>query len=160
VLHIDWALANPTDASFSLLTGALLSYAPNVRSYAAGTGRVDFGGLSLASGIPYRVATDGARSFAYGVEGGNLAATSINGIEVSVDLDQVLDAPVSLPPGGSGASHALASVGAGRSGASATVPLVEASPARLPGGTATSRTVSGVVRDASGAPVADAVVVA
>lgn len=161
VLEVDWSLANPAygDAR-SLITGALLSYAPGMRSYAAGTGSVSFGGLSLASGIPYRVAADGQRAFAYGVEGGTLAATSVSGIEVSIDLDQALLSPIDLPPGGSGSSHALASVGGVGGGASATVPLVERSPVRLPDSTAAARTVSGVVRDGLGLPITDAVVVA
>lgn len=144
VLQVEWTLTNPSEVSRSLLTGALLSFAPAYELASAGAAQVDFAGLSMVSMIPYISATDGKGAFAWALEGGNLAYTRIAGIDVAVNLDQALISPLDLPPGGTATSVAALAVGAG-GGASATGPL---------SGTAETSTVT--VVDETGAPLVGA----
>ncbi len=159
VLRIEWDLGNPSATeSYSLMTGALMSLAPSLDSYGVGTSSVSFGGVTLGAGIPYLVASDGEGAFAFGVEAGNLGTTEISGILVALDLDQVIQDSIQLPPGGTGTSSMLVSVGAGGGGA-ASGPLIDESPQRVPNSTAIARTITGFVRDTAGQPVSEGHVV-
>jgi hypothetical protein len=152
VLHIEWTLRNPGSTQLDLLTAALLSFAPTYDVSSAGASAFAFGGLSLTAQIPWLSATDGAGALAYGVVDGNLGYTGIAGIDVAMDLEQALTRPVVLPPAGEDSRTTLLAVGP-TDGPSATTPLTEADPDRLPGATAQIERVEGTVLDPTGSPV-------
>ncbi len=151
-LRIDWTLSG--DEDLSLLTGALLSFAPAFDVAEAGSGRLDFSGISLATGIPAMMATDGATEAAWGVEGGQLATAHISGIDVALDVAQAITDPLEISPGVSATSHMHLSVG--HVDDRALPALVAASPERLAGQWPSVDWVDGVVVDSAGAPIAGA----
>lgn len=145
VLRTEWTLRNPGHEDLSLLTASLLSFDPRFDVSAAGATDLSFGGFGITADVPTLTATSGDAAFAFGVEDGRLAYTGIAGIDVSLDLDQVLTRPIRLPPGGEEARATLLAVAAG-SGAAATGPLLDA--LGTPSGT-----LSGRVLDPADAPV-------
>lgn len=147
VVRIDWSLANPGTDEVRLATAALVSFAPeyDIRAYA--TSSVDLGFFAIDTGIPYLTATGGHGAYAYGVDHGNLGHTHLAGIDISIDLDQVLSEPIELPPGASDQCTTWFAVDGGDSAAAA---LLARAPDVLPEATASAASVAGHVTDASG----------
>lgn len=156
VLQIDLQLTNTGDERLQLLTASLLSFGPTMDLHRYPTGALAVGPLDLGYGMPWIVATDGEDALAYAVEQGNLAYVGVSGIDVALDLDQALSAPVVLDPGTSQTVTTFLTVGAG-AGPSATGPLAAVNPEPVPGAPAYAPAeVAGRVVGPDGAGVAGA----
>ncbi|MFM2246590.1 MAG: hypothetical protein RL071_2664 [Pseudomonadota bacterium] len=155
VLRVDWTFENTADAELRLLSGHLLSFGPTMDLARFAQTSLTFGGFGVDAGIPYLVTTDGAGAYGFTVQDANLAYIPISGIDVALDLNQALTAPIVLPPGGRQTRSHFLAVGA-TDGPSATGPLTAANPNLLPNLRATPAEVRGAVVDPDGAPVAGA----
>lgn len=152
VLRSEWTFTNTTDAPLELLAAHLLSFGPSLDVVSYADTRLTVGGFGLTAGIPYLVAADGEGAYAFTVEQGNLAYVPISGIDVALDLNQALSAPIALAPGASATRTTFFAVSP-TDGAPATAALTALNPTLVPGKTATPATVTARVTGPDGAPV-------
>ena len=155
VLRVEQTLLNTSDDSVSLVSGGLLSFKETMDVFAFSSGSISVPGLSLDYGIPWLLATDLDSALAWSLEQGNMGYTSISGVQIAIDLAQLLGNPLNLAPGESDVRAMFLSLG-GSDGPSATTALAEANPTPINSEAYTLDAVSGQVLDLSGAPVADA----
>lgn len=152
VLRSEWTFTNTTNAPLELLAAHLLSFGPSLDVVRYADTQLSFGGFALSAGIPYLVAADGEGAYAFTVEQGNLAYVPISGIDVALDLNQALSAPIALPPGASATRTTFFAVSP-TDGAPATAALTALNPTLVPGKNATPATVRARVQGPDGAPV-------
>lgn len=152
VLRAELTLTNTGGGRVSLASAALLSFGPPMDLWGYAPQRISAAGFDLGFGMPWLVATGGGEALAYGVEAGQLAYIGISGIEVAVDVSQVLSAPMNPAHGASATRAFFLSVG-GTGGSSATAPLLAANPEPIVGQTPRVVTLAGAVRGPDGDPV-------
>ncbi len=152
VLRAELTLTNTGTGRVSLASAALLSFGPPMDLWGYAPQRISAAGFDLGFGMPWLVATGGGEALAYGVEAGQLAYIGISGIEVAVDVAQVLSDPMNPGPGESATRSFFLAVG-GAGGSSATAPLLAANPAPIVGQTPRVVALAGAVRGPDGDPV-------
>lgn len=155
VVEIEMTFANPGEENLQLLSAFLLSYGITLDGQRFPTNRLNLGGLSIESGVPWLVASDGEGAYAYAPEEGNLGFLYFAGISVAVDLDTATFEPISLAPGQDTSRTSFFAIGA-TDGPSATRHLAEVNPEPVRERTYVLHEVTGRVSDSSGAPVAGA----
>ncbi len=148
VLEIDISVRNPGPEPLTVFEAALLSWGETLTRYATPSDRVSLGGFGFDAGIPVIVATDGAGAYAFGADDANPALITLAGVNVVVDLGQVVDG-FELGPGEQAAVQRLFAVGDG-SGASSIRPLLEQVTAPLRDQPADPGTVRGALRGPEG----------
>jgi len=155
VLRIEQMMRNDSDEPVSLVSGGLLSFSETMDTFAFSSGTLSVPGLSLDYGIPWLLATDLNSAIAWSLENGNMGYTSISGIDIAIDLAQLVGDPLILEPGDSDTRVMFLSMGAS-DGPSATEPLAELNPSPILDAPYTLDAVSGIVVDPTGAPIAGA----
>lgn len=155
VLEMQVHVTNTGSELVELVLAGLLSFGPSLDLHGYAPNVVSAAGLDLDFGMPWLVATDGTDALAYGVEAGNLAYVGISGVEVAVDINQALTAPLAAAPGGTASRSVYLSVASG-GGVSATGPLADANPEPLLNQTLTLEPVTGRVVGPDGAGIAGA----
>ena len=129
VLRIDITVRNDSDRSFQLTDAALFQFGETLDEFSFSSETISLAGFNLDAGLPWLLASDGEGAYALGVEGGNLATVTFSGVQVGVDLNQLMDG-FSLAPGAVATLTRYLAVGA-KDGASAIEPLLGVNPEPL-----------------------------
>ncbi|TNE86888.1 MAG: hypothetical protein EP330_19970 [Deltaproteobacteria bacterium] len=154
VVEIEMTFANPADAQadVELLSAFLVQYGITLDRHRFPTNAINLGGLTIESGVPWVVASDGAGAYAYAPEEGNLGFLYFSGVNVAVDLDTATFEPIALDPGDDTRRTSFLAIGA-TDGPSATRHLAAVNPEPVRDLTYALHEVRGVVRDAAGTAV-------
>jgi hypothetical protein len=156
VVEIAIQVEGSEESPDAMLGAALITFGDtlDVRGYASD--RIDILGLNLRTAMPWIVASDGSGAYAFAVKGLNLGFLNIGGIDIAIDVDQGVNAPI-IPGSGAASEYGYFFAVGASDGNSATTALhtVKDEPTRS--GRYDLVTVSGTVEDESG-PVSGAVV--
>jgi hypothetical protein len=152
VLRQEITVTNASDAPRRLFTAVLFTLGDTLDVHRFSRNGLGLAGLDVSAGVPWMVATDGEGAYAYATDGVNLGALNVSGVDVLLDLDQVLTKPLEPSPGASATQTTYFAVG-DRDGASATGALHAVHPMPLRDDPYEPRPVDVTVVDASGSPV-------